>query len=51
MSQVVLENGKIFHCHQNQFRKWFIDDLRVKEQPLLTDDNLTMFTDSVLVQK
>ena len=35
-----------FSLSPNQFRKWFVDeDLRVKEQPLLTDDYLTMFPD------
>ena len=46
--KVVLENGKIIRCHQDQLRKCFIDEnIRVKEQPLLTDDNLTMFPDNV----
>ena len=44
----MLENGKIIRCHQDQLRKCFIDEnIRVKEQPLLTDDDLTMFPDNV----
>ena len=44
----MLENGKIIRCHQDQLRKCFIDEnIRVKEQPLLSDDELTMFPDNV----
>ena len=43
--KVKLHNGKIIRCHQDQLRKREIDDSALTQQsPLLTDDDLTMFT-------
>ena len=43
--KVTLQNGRTIHWHPDQFTKRDIDDLvMTKELPLLTDDNLTMFT-------
>ena len=41
--KVLLETGRIICCHQDQIRRCFIDEtVTTKEQPLLTDDDLTM---------
>ena len=43
--KVTLQNGKTIRCHQDQLRKRDVEDLAMtKEPPLLTDDDLTMFT-------
>ena len=42
-----MHNGKIIRCHQDQLRKREIDDSALpltQQSPLLTDDDLTMFT-------
>ena len=45
--KVKLEDGKMVHCHQDQLRKCFIDEnIITREPPLLTDDDLTIFTGS-----
>lgn len=45
--KVKLHDGKIICCHQDKLRKRGIDDSAVTVQPpLLTDDDLTMFTGS-----
>lgn len=40
--KVMLEDGKTIRCHQDQLRKRFTDD--TQGPPLLTDDDLSMFT-------
>ena len=40
--KVKLHKGKIIRCHQEQLRKRKID--MTQQSPLLTDDDLTMFT-------
>ena len=48
--KVLLETGRIIRCHQDQIRRCFIDEtVTTKEQPLLTDDDLTMFQDSTTI--
>ena len=43
--KVKLHNEKTIRCHQDQHRKREIDDSAMTQQsPLLTDDDLTMFT-------
>ena len=43
--KITLQNGKTIRCHQDQLIKRDTDDLAMtKEPPVLTDDDLTMFT-------
>ena len=42
--KVTLQDGKTIHCHQDQLRKRDMDETKKSNSPLLTDDNLSMFT-------
>ena len=42
--KVTLQDGKTIRCHPDQLRKRDMDETKESDSPLLTDDDLTMFT-------
>ena len=42
--KVTLQDGKTIRCHEDQLRKRDMDETKDSDSPLLTDDDLTMFT-------
>ena len=48
--QVKLQDGRIIRCHQDQIRQCYTNNSENQEEPLLNDDDVTMFSGTPVPQ-